>query len=55
MKLKCAKVSLMAATIFSEGCALGLFNFSTALDASYIGNPKLLFTSAIYAVCTLKP
>ena len=28
---------------------------STALGASYIGNPKFRFTSAIYAVCTLKP
>ena len=34
---------------------MGCFNSSTALGASYIGKPRLLFTSAIYAVCTLKP
>ena len=32
-----------------------LFQFFYPLGASYIGKPKSLFTSAIYAVCTLKP
>ena len=48
-------VVYIAKTIFSVGCDLGRFNSSTALGASYIGNPKLRLTSAIYAVCTLKP
>ena len=52
---KCARVSLIAKTIFSVECDLERFNPSTALRASYIGNPRLHLTSAIYAVCTLKP
>ena len=42
----------MASTFSAVGCFLGCFNSSTALGASYIGKPKFLFTSAIYAVCT---
>ena len=49
------RASLIASTFSTVGCFLGCFNSSTALGASYIGNPKSLFTSAIYAVCTLKP
>ena len=44
------KVSLIAFTIFSDGCCRGFFNSSTAFGASYIGKPKSRFTSAIYAV-----
>ncbi len=45
----------MASTFSSAvGCFLGCFNSSTALGASYIGKPKSLFTSAIYAVCTFE-
>lgn len=44
------------ASIFSFGGRfLGCFNSSTALGVPYIVNPKDLFTSAIYAVCTLNP
>ncbi len=52
---KCFSVFFIASTIFGVGCALGFFNSSTALGASYIGNPKSRLTSAIYAVWTLKP
>lgn len=34
---------------------LGCFNSSTALWTSYIGKPNFHFTSAMYAVCILKP
>lgn len=47
--------SLIASTLYSGAGLYGYFNFSTALGATYIGRPKLLFTSAMYAVCILKP
>lgn len=55
MTLKCRKASLIASTLYSGAGLYGCFNFSTALGATYIGRPKLLFTSAMYAVCILKP
>ena len=44
---KCFKASLIASTFSSVECFLGCFNFSTALEKSYVGKSKLLFTYAI--------
>ncbi len=52
---KYLSAAFIASTFSFGGCFLGCFNSSTAFGASYIVNPKDLFTSAIYAVCTLNP
>lgn len=47
--------SIIASTFSGVGCLRGFLSVLTAFGASYIGNPKLRFTSAIKAVWTLKP
>ena len=53
--LKYLNASTIASSFSGVGCLRGFLSVSTAFGASYIGNPKLRFTSAIKAVWTLKP
>lgn len=50
MTLKCLNASLIASTLYSGAGLYGRFSSSTAFGASYIGRPKFLLTSAMFAV-----